>query len=274
MKFHRDNDRHRYFPALIMIAATSLASVALPAAAGAQEREPRRVRVALGPEVGPKFPGASGVSFGPFIEVDIAKGDEPFEFEAPDESFGFPLLSVAGLEVGPAFSLEGKRASGAVGPGLPEVERAWEFGGFVQYFPTESLRLRADIRHGVSGHKALVGQLSADWIMRDGDNWLVSVGPRVALGSDRYQRTYFGVSPQEAAASGLPSYAVSGGVQSVGGTVGFIRRLDKRWSLHSYARYDRLVGDAASSPIVRGYGSRDQFSGGLALGYTFGRGSR
>ena len=58
-------------------------------------------------------------------------------------------------------------------------------------------------------------------------------------------------------------------MQSVGAAAGFIRQLDRRWSVHGYARYDRLVGDAADSPIVRAYGSRDQFSGGLAMSYTF-----
>ena len=37
----------------------------------------------------------------------------------------------------------------------------------------------------------------------------------------------------------------------------------------AYAGYDRLVRDAGASPLVRRYGSRDQFSGGLGLTYTF-----
>lgn len=258
----------------IFSTSVALAAILLPATAIAQEREPRRVRVALGPEVSPSFPGANSVSFGPFIELDIGKGDEPFEFEAPDESFGFPVISVAGLEVGPAFSLEGKRELGAIGPGLPEVKRSWELGGFIQFFPTESLRLRADIRQGVSGHEALVGSLSADLIARDGDKWLISAGPRVVIGSAKYQRAFFGVTPTDAVASGLPAFNPEGGVQSVGGTVGVIRQLNQRWSLHGYGRYDRLVGDAAASPIVRDHGSRNQFSGGLALSYTFGTASR
>jgi outer membrane protein len=36
-----------------------------------------------------------------------------------------------------------------------------------------------------------------------------------------------------------------------------------------YARYARLVGDAAKSPIVRQFGSRNQLSGGIGLNYTF-----
>jgi len=252
----------------------SLALLVFPAQALAQEREPRRVRIAIGPELSPSFPGASGVSFGPFLEGDIARGDAPFEFEAPDESFGLPVLNLGGIEMGPAMGFQRKRKEDAAGPGLPEVDLTVELGGFVQAFITPNVRLRADIRHGVNGHEALVGEASADWVARDGDRWLISLGPRVAFGGARYHRTYFGVSPDDAEASGLPVFTVGSGVQSVGGTAGFIRQLDRRWSLHGYARYDRLLGDAAKSPIVREHGARNQFSGGLALSYTFGRGVR
>ena len=61
-------------------------------------------------------------------------------------------------------------------------------------------------------------------------------------------------------------------ISAVGAAAGYIKQLTPRWGIYSYARYDRLVGDAAASPIVRRFGSRDQISGGLALTYTFGRG--
>jgi outer membrane protein len=39
--------------------------------------------------------------------------------------------------------------------------------------------------------------------------------------------------------------------------------------MFGFARYERLVGDAAKSPIVRDFGSRDQLSAGIGLNYTF-----
>src|SRR5690606_13383107 len=140
-----------------------------PAPALAQEREPRRVRIAIGPELTPSFPGASSVALGPFVEGDIARGDEPFAFEAPDESFGLPVLNLGGIEIGPALAFQRKRKADAAAPGLPEVDLTVELGGFVQYFPSRNVRLRADVRQGVNGHEALAGEASADWIARDGD---------------------------------------------------------------------------------------------------------
>ena len=39
--------------------------------------------------------------------------------------------------------------------------------------------------------------------------------------------------------------------------------------MFGFARYERLVGDAAKSPIVREFGSRNQLSAGIGLSYTF-----
>ena len=86
-----------------------------------------------------------------------------------------------------------------------------------------------------------------------------------------YQDAYFGIGTQNASA-GLPAFDAGGGVQSVGAAIGYIQQLSPRWGIYSYAKYDRLVGDPADSPVVAAFGSRDQFAGGIALTYTFGRG--
>jgi outer membrane protein len=39
--------------------------------------------------------------------------------------------------------------------------------------------------------------------------------------------------------------------------------------IFGFARFDRLVGDAGKSPIVRELGSRGQVSAGLGVTYTF-----
>jgi outer membrane scaffolding protein for murein synthesis (MipA/OmpV family) len=222
----------------------------------------------------PSFPGSDKVSLRPFVDVSRAKGDTPFEFEAPDESFGFAIVKGGGFAFGPALGIEGKRDAEDVGAALPKVGFTVEVGGFVQYQLSEPFRLRAEVRKGLGGHRGVIANLSADYVARDGDKWLFSIGPRLTIGNDRYHRAYFGVAPADAAPSGLPSFRPDGGVQAVGITAGFIRQLTPRWGINSYARYDRLVGDPARSPIVRTLGSRNQYSGGLALTYTFGSGVR
>lgn len=245
----------------------------LPAApAAAQEEEaPRRTRVGLGLQLVPSFPGSNDVSIRPLIDVARTRGDRPYEFEAPDESFGFPLLRAGGLAVGPAIGFEGGRDAEDVGGGLPEVDFTFEAGAFVQYAFSEKLRIRVEARQGIGGHDGLVGTVGLDFIARDRNDWLFSIGPRVTFADDDYHQAFFSVPAGASGPSGLPAYSANGGLQAAGVTAGYIKQLSARWGLYTYAKYDRLVGDPADSPIVRRFGSRDQLSGGLALTYTFGR---
>jgi outer membrane protein len=237
-----------------------------------EKKEPRRIRIGLGPQFVPSYPGADDHSLRPLVDVSIARGSKPFEFEAPDESFGPELISTGGLEFGPALNFEGSRTAKDVGADLDKVPFTVEAGAFVEYEFSPSFRFRTELRKGLGGHEGWTGQAGADFVARDGDEWLFSIGPRLTWSDARYHRAYFGVTPAESVRTGLATYRPGGGIQAVGATAGFLTQLSKRFGIYSYAKYDRLVGDAADSPVVRSFGSRDQFSGGLALTYTFGGG--
>ena len=256
--------------ALLCIA---FAAYAIPAQAQDDgEAGEKRTRVILGPQLSPSWPGADKFGVGPYVDVSRTRNSQ-FEFEAPDESFGSPLIHSGNFAFGPAFGFIGKRKASDIGADLPKVGLAIEAGAFGQVNLTPDLRVRLEGRKGLSGHKGWTGEISADYVARQGDDWLFSIGPRVTLGDAKYTRAYFGVTPGAALTSGLPAYDPGGGVQSVGLTAGYHRMLGKRWGIAVYGRYDRLVGDAADSPVTRQLGSRSQPSAGIALSYTFG-GSR
>jgi outer membrane protein len=248
---------------------------ASPAAAkDGDKKEPRRIRIGAGAQFVPAYPGADRAGVRPLVDVALSRGSKPFGFEAPDESFGPSLIKTSGLEIGPALNLQGSRTAKHVGAALDKVPFTFEAGAFVQYAFSPKFRVRTEIRKGLGGHDGWTGQAGADYVARDGDDWLFSIGPRITVSDGRYHRAYFGVTPAEAARTALPAYRPGGGVQAVGATAGLLKQLTKRWGLYSYAKYDRLVGDAGRSPVVRALGSRDQLSGGLALTYTLGGGSR
>lgn len=255
-----------------------LALAAVPARAQEPEQQqeqeqdvrPWRTRVALGPQLVPDFPGASDVAIRPYIGVSRARGDDPFKFTAADDTFGVAVLSGDRFSFGPSLGFEGKRSRSDTDDALPGVDFSVELGGFAQYQLSPAIRLRVEARQGVSGHEGFVANLGADYVARDGDRWLFSLGPRVTLTDGKYQRAYFGVAPADAIVAGLDAFRPDGGVQAVGAAAGAIRQLTSRIGLMGYAKYDRLVSDAADSPVVRAFGSRNQFSGGIALTYTFG----
>lgn len=250
-----------------------LAALALPftaAAQDAQDAQGTRTRVALGVQAVPAFPGADEHKWRPLVDFERASGDETFEFEAPDDSFGFAVLRSGGFAAGPVIDVVGSRTPERLGAALPKVGTSVELGAFALQEIGEDFRLYAEVRQAVSGHDGLVASLGADAVLRDRDDWLLSVGPRVKWASGKWHDAYFGVTPADAAATGLAAYDPGSGVHSVGLAAGSHVQLGGRWGLYGYAAFDRLVRDAAKSPVTRQFGSRNQVSGGIGLSYTFG----
>ncbi|WP_439648380.1 MipA/OmpV family protein [Croceibacterium aestuarii] len=244
------------------------------APANAQDKDPWRYRVAAGAQVKPQYPGADGVALKPMIDVDRARGDAPFEFEAADDSFGFNLVEAGGLEIGPAVTMVSPRKAKDVGAAVPKVARTFEVGAYANFWLSDNVRLHSEARRAVNGHDGWVADGGADVVMRDGDAWLFAIGPRVTWADGSYHDAYYSVTPATSLATGLTVYDARAGIESYGATASADFAFTSRWGVSLYGKYDRLTGDAAASPIVRQYGSRDQFSAGLALSYTFGGGTR
>jgi outer membrane protein len=250
-----------------VIAAAAL----LPAwsAASAQDSEDLRVRVGLGAQLRPDFIGADSSEVAPLWRINVARGTDPFKFSAPDYAFGIPIISSGGFSIGPAANIASGRKNSDLDVPVGKVKTTIEAGAFASYQLSNSLYLRAEGLKGLGGHKGVVGTVGADYIWRDGDRYVFSIGPRVLFSNSRYQRAFFGVTPEAALASGLPAYRPGGGVHGVAAASGLSVQFDPRWGVFGFARYERLVGDAAKSPIVRELGSRNQLSGGVGLSYTF-----
>lgn len=252
--------------------AASAAALAILAAApaAAQDEGGVRIRAGLGVQLQPEFLGDDSTELKPLVKFSMKRGEGPFSFGAPDDSFSFDLVDSGGFAFGPAARIEGSRKDSEVGAPVGKVKTTVEAGAFAQYWASDNLRLRAEVRKGLGGHDGWVGSAGIDQVWRDGDRYLLSVGPRVFLADKTYQRAWFGVSPAAALATGLPTYRPGGGLRGVGATASSHVQLGSGpWGLHGFARYERLVGNAADSPIIRAYGSRDQYSVGIALTHTF-----
>jgi outer membrane protein len=237
--------------------------------AAAQDANDYRVRVGVGAQVRPEFIGADEREVAPLFDVDIARGSELFRAEAPDDSFGLRLISSGGFTAGPAANIESRRKESDVGAPVGKVGTTIEVGAFSELELSDSFRIRSELLKGINGHEGLVGSLGGDFIARDGDRYVFTVGPRLLVSDAKYQRAYFGVGTDAALATGLPPYRPGSGVHAVALASGLSYQFNPRFGLFGYARWERLVGDAARSPIVREYGSRNQVSAGAGLSYTF-----
>jgi outer membrane scaffolding protein for murein synthesis (MipA/OmpV family) len=260
---------HSLFRRAVLILATFALATPAFAQDDAGDASGDRTRIGFGPNVYPSYPGSDEFDIGPLFEFERSHNGKQFGFEAPDDSAGFSLIDAGGFRLGPVVSWEGSRTAKDVGANLPKVKFSIEPGAFASLDLSDSFRLRVEARKGVTGHKGWIGMAGADYVARDGDDWLFSVGPRVTWSNNRYHDAWFGVSNAAAIASGLPAYNPGSGIQAYGAAASFLTQFGPHWGIYTYAKYDRLVGDAADSPIVRQLGSRDQFSGGLALTYVF-----
>ncbi|KIT15428.1 MipA/OmpV family protein [Jannaschia aquimarina] len=152
--------------------------------------------------------------------------------------------------------------------GLDDVDASLELGAGLRY-ATRDWQVFGNVRYGVIGHESFVGELGADAFLRPSDRLTLRLGPRALFGSDEYVDTYFGVTPEEAAASAFDAYDPDSGLVSTGVELGAGYRFNDTWGLDAAVRYERLRGDAADSPIVQ---DDDQVSAriGVTRRFTFG----
>jgi MipA family protein len=220
----------------------------------------------------PSYPGADDVSFVGYPSLSFRRAGTVERFSAPDDGLSFSFIDDSALRFGAVGRFQGGRdlEDDRRLFGLNKIDWAVEPGLFVEYWPVEFLRARAEVRHGINGHDGFVADLGLDLVQTFGA-FTVSAGPRLSLGDSEFTRTYFGVTPVEAALNGqVEAYRPSGGITSVGATASASYNWSEQWSTTAFVSYKRLVGDAADSPIVQEFGSENQVGLGLTVSYSFG----
>lgn len=219
----------------------------------------------------PAYPGARDMRFFPYPSMSFRRAGTPLAFSAPDDNIGFAVIDYGWFKIGPSVKFVGARRSADHREltGLRDIDWTLEAGAFAEVWASQNLRFRIDTRYGFHGHKGMVADLSADYVHRSG-KWTLSAGPRLAMGGARYTRAYFGVTPAEAVLNPvLTPYRPGGGVTSLGAAAAASYDFSDQWRGTLWGRYDRLVGQAGSSPIPLRLGSRNQFTVGATLAYSF-----
>jgi outer membrane scaffolding protein for murein synthesis (MipA/OmpV family) len=140
------------------------------------------------------------------------------------------------------------------------------FGGFDINNWSVSLEFLADIGEAHDGwYSKLRGGYT--WIINP--SWALSTGAFTTYADDDYMQTYFGVSRQDAARSGLDRYNADSGIKDVGLDLGVNWIINPNWSTKGLASYTRLVGDADDDSPVVDEGDEGQFFGAVLVVYKF-----
>lgn len=257
--------------ALLSVTAASAAEVT-PALTDATPAKGWVISLGGTVEFGPRYDGAraSAPSFMP--SISWRRVGEAEDFSAPDDSLDYALYETDRFSFGVAGSFKAGRylASSARLRGMRDVPWAVEAGVFAEFWPIlERLRTRVELRQGFHGHHGLIADFSADWVERIG-RFTLSGGPRFSLGSASYMRRNFGVTREESLANGfLAPYRPSAGAKSIGFATALLYTWSQEWATTLFARYDRMIDEAARSPLVRTIGKRDQITVGLGATYSF-----
>lgn len=218
------------------------------------------------------YPGGDQYRAVPFPVINLAKGKELYDFQSVDDSSSITFFDIHGFSAGPAWSLNLGRDEDVAGnlAGLGDVKPTFELGGFVQWFPVSWFRLRGEMLYGMGGFDGWVGNAGADFIAANGP-WRFAIGPRVNFAGNGYMEAFYGVTPFQSTvatyfANPLPTYQASSGIETWGVTAQVTRYMGNGFTLGAYGSYNRVVGDAADSPLTQ---NANQFEAGMSLSYAF-----
>lgn len=214
----------------------------------------------------PKYPGASTKRTRLAPLFSLRYGDRLF---VGPLGVGVVAVRWKGFRAGPVLGYQRGR-SASDDPhlaGLGDIAAAATAGLFGTYARgplSVSVTARQAISHATDGLSGLL-QVNLRHVFV-GARTFVSLGPDLEFGSGEYERTWFGISPAQSLASGLPVYSPRGGIDRVGLHAGLTHRASEHILWRVFARVSDFRGDAAQSPIIE---RRVQLVVGAGLAYHF-----
>ena len=219
----------------------------------------------------PKFEGASASEFAFQPMISLGKAGPSARFTSRNDNISFAFVDTGTFRAGAAGRLIFKRDGDTHRDieGLSPVRFGGEAGVFAEIYPTNFLRVRGEVRHGIRSHDGVVADFAADAFFDVTEAIQISGGPRASWASSAYYDPYYGVNAAEAVASGLSPYEPDSGMRSygIGGAVTW--KTTDQFTTSVFAEYQRLAGPASDSSLVRERGSRDQVTLGASAVYRF-----
>ena len=230
--------------------------------------------IGVGPEYEPDYFGSDDYEFNADPQVFVKFEDFLF---LDDDGASFGVLGFSRFRVGPTIRIRGRRDQDENPAlfGLGNVGTTFEFGGFVATTFLDRFAINAKARHGLkTGHRGSTVEGNLTALLFRSRSVSVSTSAQATWIGNRFADAYFSVTPEQSARSRgvLDVYDADAGFQDVGGSVNVYINVGDRWSLNPYATYDYIFDDYAETPIIRDFGSRNQFRFGFHImrEFTFG----
>jgi outer membrane protein len=266
MKNYRKSFKQRSTALLIAAAgvtAVGSAHAQSPAQAQAQARSQSQDHIVLGVGVAatPAYQGSDDTRIIPIPAIDIREG---WFFANLRNGIGVIPISTDNFEIGAsAVFVQGYR-----GKDMPE--------GIEKLSDGVGARLFTNIRAGgfvatlgavkivSGGTKGMVADASVSYPIPLSSRFVLTPTVGTTWANRKYNDRYFGVTPAESLASGLPQFGMGSGFKDVSGMLTATYRLTDRISLSATGGVTSMIGDAKHSPLVE---KKTQPSGILTLTY-------
>jgi outer membrane protein len=131
-------------------------------------------------------------------------------------------------------------------------------------------RVNADLLFDVSGeHEGFVANLAMRYWIPMGKAFDLGLGVGTSYASENFNETYFGVNATNSSLSGLSTFNAGSGIKDVNGLLALVMHLNPKWHIAAGLRYQKLLSDAADSPVVDVRGSDDQYIAGIGFAYAW-----
>jgi outer membrane scaffolding protein for murein synthesis (MipA/OmpV family) len=226
-------------------------------------------KVSIGPAlmVSPKYPGSRAFQVLPLPSLDISYDDRIFSQGL--DVLGINLLKGPAYHFGTAISFDFQSRNESDDPRLHGLGNV-HYGPKLKVFADYSVSL---LMGSVAAYQDIAG--TGQGLLVSGDlvanmpltsKLLVSVGPGVTWANAVYNRTLFGVSASQSAASGLPAYDTSSGIRDVHLNTYVSYDFSKKWVGSVSLTAGRLEHNAGHSPITE---QRTELNFLAAVNYRF-----
>lgn len=219
----------------------------------------------------PDFEGGKKYLLSASPIISLGKAGAATRFTSRNDNISLALVDDGGVRAGLTGKILFGRDDGDADAlkGLDPVRWGGEAGGFFEFYPTDWLRVRAELRHGIRSHNGFVGDIAADAFYDVTPVIRISGGPRVSFASSDYFDAYYGVDAKESVDSGLGEYHPGGGLKSAGVGGAITWKVTDPMTASLFGEYSRLMGPAADSSLVQERGDKNQFMFGVSTTYRF-----
>lgn len=246
---------HKLFVTSISLAGLFLINAAQAAELGdfynlGQRPTETAVRVGFITLNAPRYQGSAEqkTSLVPGIFLHASNG----LFADPFNGIGYVFEPAGSLVYGVRANIETGRAAEDALPGFEKIKVRLNPGVFANYAVNEQLTLRSAVRTGLgeAGDGSLLN-LGVQYKLYNANFISVAANASVKYASSSYMQSYFGVTSAQSTSSRLAAYKPAAGfaMAQAGLTAGF--PISREIYIISSVTVQRLVGDAANSPLTR-----------------------